>query len=171
MKKEIIIDMKKVGILKIVILIITFIVLAMFQMWLYQECYFKFNWLSLIYIILVIPLHEGLHAVGFLLLSKAPRDSVKFGFHKEYLAPYCHCSNFENTKFGYISSMLLPNIILTIVSIVILLFTSNIYWSLVAGFVISSGAGDYYMAYLVSKYSKGIKFIDHPTEPGFFVIE
>lgn len=45
------------------------------------------------------------------------------------------------------------------------------FWSFVASFVISSGAGDYYMAYLVSKYKNNAEFVDHPTEPGFYVIE
>ena len=128
MKKEVIIDMKKAGIINIAIFIIAFILSAMLQVYLHAEYCFKLSWLSLVYVILIIPAHEGIHAIGFLLLSRAPRDSVEFGFHKEYFAPYCHCSNFENTKFGYISSMMLPNIILTIVSVVILFFTANICW-------------------------------------------
>lgn len=171
MKKEVIVDMKKANIVSIVLFIISFVLLAMLQMRLHTNYYFKPTWLSLMYIILVIPLHEGLHAVGFLLLSKAPKENVKFGFHKQYYMPYCHCANFENTKFGYISTMMLPNIILTIISVVILFFTNNLFWSLIASSVISSGAGDYYMAYLVSKYKNTAKFIDHPNEPGFFVIE
>lgn len=171
MKKEVIVDIRKAYILSIVLFFIPFIALAMLQVHLHTEYYFRPSWLSLIYIILVIPLHEGLHAIGFLVFSKAPRESVKFGFHKEYLTPYCHCSNFENTKFGYISTMMLPNIILIIISVEILFLTNNLFWSLIAAFVISSGAGDYYMAYLVSKYKNTTKFIDHPTEPGFFMIE
>lgn len=171
MKKEVIINIIKANILCIVLFFISFILLAMLQAHLHTEYYFKPNWLSLIYMILLIPIHEGLHAMGFLLLSKAPKENVKFGIHKQYYMPYCHCSNFENTKFGYISTMMLPNIILTTTTIIILFFTNNIYWSLVAGLVVSSGAGDYYMAYLVSKYKNTAKFIDHPTEPGFFVIE
>lgn len=171
MKKEIIADIKKANILCIILFFLSFILLAIFQASLYEEYYFKFTWLSLVYIITIIPLHELLHAVGFLIFSKAPKDSVKFGFHKQYYMPYCHCSNFENTKSGYIATMMLPNIILSLITFAILFFTNNIFWSFVASFVISSGAGDYYMAFLVSKYENNAEFVDHPTEPGFYVIE
>ncbi|MCF6466328.1 DUF3267 domain-containing protein [Clostridium sp. Cult2] len=171
MKKEVIINIKKVNIICIILFFTSFALLAIFQISLHTEYYFKPSWIALVYIILVIPAHEGLHAIGFMLLSKAPKVNIKFGLHKKYFMPYCHCSNFENTKFGYISSMLLPNIILTIITIAIIFFTSNIYWSLVSSFVVSSGAGDYYMAYLVLKYPNTERFIDHPTEPGFYVIE
>lgn len=171
MRKEVTINFRKVNIIYIVLFIASFILLAILQIYLHTEYYFRPTWLSLIYMILVIPVHEGLHAVGFLIFSKAPKDSVEFGFHKQYYMPYCHCRNFENTKFGYISTMMLPNIILITITIVILFFTNNIYWSLVASLIISSGTGDYYMASLVSKYKDTAKFIDHPTKPGFYVVE
>lgn len=53
----------------------------------------------------------------------------------------------------------------------IMIKSRNLFWTLIAGLVIASGTGDYYMIYLVSKYPKGTKFMDHPTEPGFYVIE
>lgn len=164
-------DLKKVNITYISSLLISFVISFFIQRKIYNHLFFKFNWIGIIYIAIIIVIHEGLHALGFIILAKAPRDKVKFGFHKQYFTPYCACNDCLITKFGYISTLLLPSVILGIVTVIFLFFTNNIFWSIICGWVVASGSGDYYMAYLVSRYESHVKFMDHPKEPGFFVLE
>ena len=170
MKKEIILDLKKVNIIGIVTFLIAYLLSIKLQLLLHSDYYFKFSWISILYLVAIIFLHEGLHGIGFRFIAKAPANKVKFGIVKKYLMPYCSCSNYEITKTQYIVTMLLPNIILSIVTFIILLSNSNLFWSIILCWVVSSGAGDYYMAFLVSKYPKGTKFMDHPTQPVFYII-
>ena len=169
--KEVIADLKKVNITYISSLLISFVISFFIQKKIYSRLFFKFNWIGIIYIIVIIVIHEGLHGLGFIILAKAPRNKVKFGFHKQYFTPYCACNDYPMTKFGYISTLLLPSIIIVIATAAILFSTSNIFWSIVFSWVVASGSGDYYMAYLVSTYESRVKFMDHPKEPGFFVLE
>lgn len=170
MKEKVIINIKKSYILSIILFFVAAIIGAMIQISVRDNFYISFNWIGIIFLIIVIPVHEGLHALGFIFLSKAPKENVEFGIHKEYLVPYCHCSNYENAKSGFLKVLLLPNVVLSIISVAILLFVDNVFWSLVLGCVVSSGTGDFHMAYIVSTYGHNAKFIDHPTEPGFYVI-
>lgn len=169
--KEVLASRNKINILLLVLTFVASIIGVKLQRLIRGNIYLNFNLVQLIYVVVSIVLHELLHAVGHIFISGAPRESIEFGFNIKHMAAYCYCNNFEISKSGYIKSLLLPNVFLTLITLIILFFTDNILWSIIFGLMFSSGAGDYYMVYLLSKYKNNAKFIDHPSLPGFYVIE
>jgi len=170
MKKEVVINIIWSNILSAWIFIFISVASILFQESINSNVFLNVSWLRIVYIFAIIVLHEYLHSLGFRYFAKAPKKNIKFGFNKKYLAPYCSCNDFEMDKMGYLYSIFLPNIVLSLSVLMLVILSKNLFWSIFLGFVVSAGAGDYYMAYLVSKYDKNVKFIDHPTKPGFFVI-
>lgn len=168
--KEIIVDLRKINITYLLTLVGTLLTSILIIVIKNNIVYFKWNWIIILSFLSVIIFHEVIHAVGFIIFAKVPIDKVKFGFHKQYYVPYCSADGVIS-KFGYISALLLPNILLGSIGLIYLFFTNNFLWSIFVTWIVASGSGDYYMLYLVSKYNNKSKFMDHPTEPGFFVIE
>lgn len=124
----------------------------------------------ILYIVSIVFAHEGLHGVGFRYIGKASWENINYGVYK-YLMPYCICKDLIMSKRQYIGIMLLPNIVLSGLTLVIMFKSYNLFWTLIAAFVISSGIGDYFMVAEVSKYTIGARFQDHPMKPGFYVYE
>lgn len=168
--KEIIVDLRKINITYLITLVVTIIISIVIIIIKNNTVYFKWDWIIILFFLSVIILHEAIHAIGFIIFAKVPIDKVKFGFHKQYYVPYCSADGIIS-KFGYISALLLPNILLGSIGLISLFFTNNFLWSLFVAWLVASGSGDYYMLNLVSKYNNDSRFMDHPIEPGFFVIE
>ena len=168
--KEIIIDLRKINKTYLISFLTTIVVAILMLIIKTSPIYFKWRWIVLLFIVAVIILHEAIHAIGFILFAKVPLNKVKFGFHRQYYVPYCSAEGIMS-KFGYIAALLLPNIVLGSIGIISLYFTNNAIWSIFVAWLIASGSGDYYMLILVSKYNRYTRFIDHPSEPGFFVME
>ena len=56
-------------------------------------------------------LHEGLHALGFRLLGRAPRSAVRLGFQRRTLTPYANCTAPVRAN-AYRATALLPGAVL-----------------------------------------------------------
>ena len=168
--KEIIVDLRKINITYLITLVGTIITSILIIIIKNSTVYFRWEWIIIPIFISVIILHEAIHAVGFIIFAKVPIEKVKFGFHKQYYVPYCSADGIIS-KFGYLAALLLPNILLGSIGLISLFYTNNVLWSIFVSWLVASGSGDYYMLRLVSKYNSNSRFMDHPTEPGFFVIE
>src|SRR6266850_1808671 len=49
-------------------------------------------WALLVSIILLVPIHEAIHALGALRFAKVSWHDIHFGFMWQALVPYCHCT-------------------------------------------------------------------------------
>mgnify|MGYP000956184981 CR=1 FL=1 len=172
MGKEVILDIKAASKLAIFLQLFVTFILALFKMIFQNDgLFFKFTLNILIYSILFIFVHEFLHGIGFKIFCNAPWKDIRYGFDKRYFTPYCSCKDLITKRNKFISVILLPTIIAGIITLIITYLSKNLFWTLVAGFVFSGGAGDIYMVYEISKYPSTYKFMDHPSEPGYIVYE
>ena len=170
MKKEIIFDIKKIRILSVILTILIAFILVLIRLNIERPVfYFNIRWYMVIYIVFIVFAHEGLHGIGFRYIGKSPWENISYGIHRKYLTPYCVCRDSIMTKRQYLGVLLLPNIILSIITLIIMIKSYNLTWTLFATFVIVSGIGDYYMAIEVVKCSHETRFEDHTTEPGFYI--
>lgn len=171
MKKEIIFDIKKIRILSVILTILIAFILVLIRLNIERPVfYFNIRWYMVIYIVFIVFAHEGLHGIGFRYIGKSPWENISYGIHRQYLTPYCVCKDSIMTKRQYLGVLLLPNIILSSITLMIMIKSYNLIWTLLATFVIASGVGDYYIAIDVFKHSKGTKFHDHPSQPGFYIL-
>lgn len=124
----------------------------------------------ILFMILGVPIHEGIHGLTWGLVNKGGFRHVSFGVIWKYLTPYCHYSK-PMTRGRYIAGALMPCLILGIIPAVASLFNGNIFWLAFGVIYISGAAGDLWMTWLILKEPKDAMFLDHPSEAGFYVIE
>lgn len=169
MKKEVIVDIKKLNKFYIAIQLLSMLILMLVRIKLKPVLTLRAKWYMVTYILFIFFIHEVLHGIGFKFIGKAKWEDIKIGFHKKLIAPFCTCKDLVMTKNQYIGVTLLPNIVLSILTLLIMIKSDNLFWSFIAGYVIGSGAGDYYMVIEAMKYPDDARFQDHPTEPGFYI--
>src|SRR5437660_10209712 len=46
----------------------------------------------LVSFVALLPVHEGIHALGLLKFAKVSRHHIRFGVMWRHLMPYCHCT-------------------------------------------------------------------------------
>jgi len=170
MKKEIIFGIKKIRILSVILTILIAFILVLIRLNIERPVfYFNIRWYMVIYIVFIVFAHEGLHGIGFRYIGKLPWKNISYGIHRKYLTPYCVCRDSIMTKIQYLGVLLLPNIILSSITLIIMIRSYNLTWTLLSTFVIASGVGDYYMAIEVIKCPRETRFEDYLTEPGFYI--
>ena len=112
-----------------------------------------------------IPLHEGIHGLTWGLFCKNGFKSIRFGFMKESLTPYCHCM--EPLSWGrYLLGGLMPFCILGIGIFLVSLFTCSTLLLILSISSMLAAGGDTTIAWMLLPY-RDAKIIDHPTECGF----
>lgn len=118
-----------------------------------------------------IPVHEGIHGLGWVVSCKNKFKSIEFGFIAEKLTPYCHCR--EALPVGrYYLGLLAPLVILGIIPSVISIFTGNLLLLAIGVINILSAGGDTTIGCLIFKYiGKNTLLADHPSECGCVAFE
>jgi pimeloyl-ACP methyl ester carboxylesterase len=127
-------------------------------------------WHALLVIVASIVVHEVIHAVGFMLVGKAPRTAVKFGFSWRGLAPYAHCK-MPMTMYAYRVSTALPGIVLGILPGIAGLIWGN-YWLIWYAIFMLAGAGGDLAILLTTRHVPAHALVlDHPTKVGCLLVE
>ncbi|HID54316.1 MAG TPA: DUF3267 domain-containing protein [Anaerolineae bacterium] len=116
-----------------------------------------------------IVVHEGLHALGFIWIGKAPRSSIRFGILWRSLAPYAHC-NAAVTATAYRWTLALPGLALGVLPAVLGIVLGN--WRLmVYGALMFMAAGGDTAVLLAIRSLPGETLVkDHPSKVGCSVI-
>lgn len=124
----------------------------------------RFPILFLIIIIIVTVIHELLHGIGWVIMSKKGWDIIKFNINA--MMPSCTCKVVLEKK-QYLIGTLTPFIVLGISSIIFLIvYPSTI--SLLTMFVVFVGTGgDLAIALNIIKEKNGTLISDHPTKAGY----
>ena len=184
-EKKLTIDLKKANIYSLKILLyscVVFLIPYIF-LWLYQFSFehlsstfkrliekytFLSGFIPLFFIVLGIVLHELIHGLTFLPFCKNGFKSIKFGFLKQYLTPYCHCKEALKLKY-YRIGVLMPAIILGFLPSVWAIVTGNFYLLCFGIFFIMGAAGDFMILMILKNENPEDLVLDHPSEAGCFV--
>ena len=122
-------------------------------------------WVFLGSLVLLVVVHEALHAFAALQWGKVPIGSIRFGFNLKWLAPYCHFSS--GMRMGsFRVFLLLPLVVTTFVTGLVILLDPAIWTLLLFSVAFSGCSGDVLMYFKVQGYDKNLWVRDHPSEPG-----
>lgn len=115
-----------------------------------------------------VAMHELIHGVFFGLFAESGFSSVRFGFMREYLTPYCHCS--EPLKVRHYSlAALMPALLLGFLPIVAAFFVGSLFWLLFGIVFLSAAGGDLMVVWILRKETPDTLVQDHASEPGCWV--
>lgn len=117
-----------------------------------------------------IVVHEGLHALGFLLFGRAPPDSVHFGVHRPTMSPFAGC-HVPLTVRAYRGAVALPALVLGAAPW-IWGMTTGAGWGVVGATVMTiAAAGDIMVLWIVRGLPGNARVMDHPERVGCRIIE
>ncbi|GAB4265625.1 MAG: hypothetical protein Kow0080_05950 [Candidatus Promineifilaceae bacterium] len=127
-------------------------------------------WPVVVLLVASIVAHELIHAVGFMLVGKAPRTAVKFGFSWRGLAPYAHCK-MPMTMYAYRVSIALPGIVLGILPGIAGLIWGSYWLVWYAIFMLAGAGGDLAILLTTRHVPAHALVLDHPTKVGCLLVE
>jgi hypothetical protein len=116
-----------------------------------------------------IVVHEGLHALGFLIIGRARRASVHFGIHRETLSPYAGCHE-PLTAGAYRAAVALPGLVLGVVPVLLGLAGGTAWLTLWGAFMLVTAGGDLAVLLALRGVPSSAHVVDHPTRVGGLVL-
>lgn len=126
-----------------------------------------FLWHLVLWLIPIVVVHEGLHAIVWA-LSGAKWRNIRFGFHRQYFTFYTHCK-VPISKFTYFAGGIAPFVFLSILPAVYAFYIPSYYWLAFAIFNGWACAADLLMCYYVLLLPPKVHLLDHPEKLGFFI--
>ena len=126
-------------------------------------------YLLLISIVVLVPVHEGLHALGVVLFAKATMRDFKFGIMWRAFMPYCHCKKIL-TVDQYRRMTLLPLQVTGTTSLATLIVYPSDALGMLAGFTLGTCVGDVWIAFKLRKFECNLLVQDCPSDVGCDVI-
>jgi Protein of unknown function (DUF3267). len=114
--------------------------------------------------------HEGIHGVVFARCAKKGFKSVKFGVNWKNLIPYCHCKEYIQVK-DYRLVLLMPSIVLGAIPIIISYIIGNAIVLVFGSVMLTGGAGDFVIYWMLRKLDKHDMVLDHPEKIGYYYSE
>lgn len=115
---------------------------------------------------LSIPVHEGLHGLGWIGFTKLKGKSIQFGVMWNSLTPYCHCREPLLVE-QYFIGLLLPFTVLGVIPCIAALVTGSGPLLLFGAINVLMAGGDITIAWLLLKYlGRDVRILDHPDQVG-----
>ncbi len=124
--------------------------------------------ISLGYLVL-IPVHEGVHALSSIIFVKVSPKDIAFGMVKEQLMFYCHVDQPMTARL-YRIVLIAPLIVVGIIPLIISTVWGSPFLVLLFSMCISGCAGDVVMFVETFKYDKSQLLLDHPTAPAYYLL-
>ena len=126
------------------------------------------RWMFLGSLVLLVVVHEALHAFAAMQWGDVPFSSIQFGLKLKWLVPYCHCAS--PLRIGvYRIFVLLPLMVTTPVAGLVLWFAPSFWSLLLFSIAFSACAGDVLMYFKVQDFRSDLWVEDHPSEPGCYI--
>ncbi len=126
------------------------------------------RWMLIGSVVLLIAVHEALHAVAALQWGKVPFNSIRFGANWKFAAFYCHYDRPLTIRVHRI--VLIFPLIVTTLAAGLLFWLDPAIWSLLLfSGTVSVCSGDIMIFLKLRRYGKDALIQDHPSEPGCFV--
>lgn len=122
-------------------------------------------WILVPALLISIVVHEGLHALGFLLFGGAPRRAVHFGIHRPTLSPFAGCRVPISAR-AYRAAVALPAIVLGVLPAAAGLVTGNGFLAVWGAFMLHAASGDFIVLWVVRRVPPETPVLDHPERVG-----
>lgn len=115
-------------------------------------------------------LHELIHAILFVLVSKNSFKSIKIGIQSKNIIPYVHCK--EKVLLNhYRIALLTPTILLGILPMLVAYYNGNSIIWIYSYILLLLGSGDVLLFAMTFKIPRGTLVMDHPQKLGFYICE
>ncbi len=119
--------------------------------------------------IVIIPVHEGLHALSAIIFGRISPKKIKFGMVAKQMMFYCHCDG-SMEIYKYRIMLITPFIIVGIIPLIITTIFCNPLMPFLFSMSISGCAGDIVMFFSTFRYDKNQLVEDHPTLPAYYLV-
>ena len=117
-----------------------------------------------------VVVHEALHAVGMLLIARAPRGAIHFGVDRATLTPYAGCRT-PMTARAYRGVVGLPGLVLGVIPWVAALVTGSGYLLAFALWMLAAAGGDALVLWVIRSLPGDARVMDHPSRCGCVVVD
>lgn len=121
------------------------------------------------YLLLSIPVHEVLHALGFKYFGKITWAKMKFGFSLRQMVFYAHPTIPLNIK-AYTWAVALPALIIGVLPLALGLIIGSLPLGSLGLISIFNSAGDLLVIWKLREVGKNSQILDHPDKIGFKII-
>jgi hypothetical protein len=128
------------------------------------------GWKFFVVVVLGIPVHELLHALFFLISTHGKLSSIRFGIMREYLTPYCHCSQPMKIR-AYMIAAAAPGVILGLIPVFVSYFNVRLDFLVFGIFYILSAGGDFLMIWMLRNEPRSKYVLDHAEKAGCWVFD
>jgi hypothetical protein len=154
-----------VWILSVVLLILPLALYALFHPLSWGE---MFNFQTVIWLIALVVVHEGIHAIAWKVSSGLPWSKFSFGIDKKSLSPYCHADAPMDVRAYRIGGGA-PLVLVGIVPFIYAILVGSSMWALLSAVMISAAVGDIYVLWSLRNVPDGALCLDHPSQAGCII--
>lgn len=122
---------------------------------------------------ILICVHELIHGIVWAIFAPSRWKAVEFGFIKEYLTPYCTCSE-PLQRRQYIIGALMPTVVLGVLPAVGAVVTGSYFLLILSIALIFGGGGDMIIVWKLLRHrsaAQDVVYIDHPYAAGIVAFE
>ena len=124
----------------------------------------------IVFVILSVPIHELIHALGFRFLGNIPWSKIKFGFVAKMLAPYAHPTVPIN-KTAYAWAGALPGLVLGVIPLIAGLIIHSMLLSFLGMIAMGMAGGDVFTLWKLRSAPKDSDILENQEQDGFTIIE
>ena len=114
--------------------------------------------------------HELIHGITWACVAEHGFRNISFGIIWKPFMPYCHCSKPMKIRH-YMIGALMPCIVLGVIPVIVAYIIGNPMLLLLGAGFIAVALGDILIVWLIRKEDRHCMVLDHPTEPGCYIID
>ena len=121
-------------------------------------------------VIVGLAVHELIHGITWACVAEHGFRSISFGISPKQFMIYCHCSDPLKIKH-YVVGALMPCFLLGVVPVIVAYFIGNAAMLIFGVLFIVLALGDILIVWTIRKENPNSKVLDHPKEPGCYIID
>jgi hypothetical protein len=119
-------------------------------------------------VVIGIVLHEGIHALGWIVFGRVPPRDISFGVDRKTLSPYAHAHSAMQAA-GYRIGALLPGVLTGLLPTIIGVANTDAGLTLLGAFLLSAAVGDILVVWVIRRVPGDANVRDHPSKAGCLV--
>jgi hypothetical protein len=124
----------------------------------------------ILFVIVSVPIHELIHAIGFRFFGNIPWSKIKFGFAVKLLAPYAHPTVPIN-KIPYAWAGALPGLVLGVIPLITGLIIRSMLLSYLGMIAMVMAGGDVFTLWKLRFAPKDSYILENQEQDGFTIME
>lgn len=121
-------------------------------------------------VIVGLAVHELIHGITWACFSENGFRSISFGINPKQFMIYCHCSDPLKIKH-YVIGALMPCFLLGVVPVIVAYIIGHAAMLIFGALFIVLALGDILIVWTIRHESPDCKVLDHPKEPGCYIID